>query len=208
LHYMANERETICIDGIVIPNAYTPIMEKVDDPQALRTIDEHIRTFNRKISFIFDPQDQEYAAFLEQCRQDTKALAKHLEAEMQKRDLPVYAGRNRKPKEKPDKEIVEILIRPPFLTSREDKTTRMNASRHKNIFVMHFDEAGTLHVVRNFMPIDTSDRKIIFGLQMIGYLKHPQVRQTLKETYGQWDEFVTPIADAIERTHGVLRGGE
>jgi hypothetical protein len=153
------------------------------------------------IGYVLDPENPEYRAFSERCKEDTRSFEKALRKELRARNLPVWSIRIPKRAYSKDYREMGFLIRPPFFTSTvaKDETNRMQPDDDKDIFALHFDEEHSLQEVRHWKP------------QAVGYSAHyvTALRSTIhnellkdrdffSEHYGEWDAMAGKVCDILE----------
>ncbi len=191
---------------IVLPPGYEPvdieeiINELMDNPR----LRDRIREFRGSLYFLFDPENESYGKFLEQCKSDTKELAKALQQEIDKREMRVWAKGNRPSGRKRTYSEMNFLIRPPFLksfVSQWDKAHhRMQKSDRRDDFVLHIDTDHRLQMIRSFgaeseyQGMEINERRRRLGATLELYL-----RDDFQKIYGQWEVIAQRIADAIQR---------
>jgi len=165
-------------------------------------LDEQIRLLNGEIEFVFDPANSEYLELLAQLKADTRAMEKVLQEELQKRQLKIWVKGGKINGCRQDYRRMAFLIRPPFLSSKMEKTqeNRMQANDNSDNFIIHFDTTSQLQTIRMWRPLErmTPEGRKIFDFRVrLVVLLNLQYRY-LQENYGNWRLFSTKIADIIE----------
>jgi hypothetical protein len=146
----------LTLEKVRIPPGFTQIKQ---DPILSSIPQDKIRWLNNKIAFLFDPKNLGYLAFMKQCKDDTKHLAKYLHIEASERDLSVWLKRSRIPGSKKHFRKMSFLIRPPYFSTNmeKNKDNRMQLDENRDNFILHFDQNHILQKVRYW---HSSDRNI------------------------------------------------
>lgn len=199
-------------EGIRLPPGYSQMKGSVppfemkggENPQKLRT------SMKEKLLFAFDPENSEYIKFLQQCRNDTKLFNESLSQELKKRGMPVWIKRNKIPKNKSAYRKMGILIRPPFFSSGENKTTetRMQEDNEKDNFILHVDQEHNVQCIRwwriqNAKDISTGLIKTRFRELFEKHLENE--KEFLKAHYGNWPVLASRIVDIIQGIEQLLK---
>jgi len=198
LEYQKKDEEIKVVIGVRIPPGFTVINVNVVHsypPEKIRWLQEY--------PFLFNPADPGYLAYLEKCREDTKALAKYLHYEASKRDLPFWLKTNRIFSSKKGDREMSFLIRPPYFSSKakKDETTRMQADESRDNFILHFDQNHRLQEIRYWEA----------GNQLMTIFRAAVARELSKNklilgnNYGHWNVMAAKIVNAVEATYAVLR---
>lgn len=178
------------IDGIRIPSGYRRLP---DDADVDRELLDTIRIFNGRVRFVHEP-DEKFQAELDKCKEDTRELNKSLHRKLRQMNLPfVVDGRKISGYQKEFK-VVGFLIRPPLLEKITGDTRDRMQANSASSFILHFDSAGKLHVVRHLV---TPGQDETFEKEVKRQLLQRQA--SLEKSYGNWDLFADQIAQALER---------
>jgi len=198
LEHSKKDEKIKIIDGVRIPPGFTLVVRDTTfyPKDKLRFLDEY--------AFIFDPTDPQYLAYVERCKEDTKALAKYLHHEVSKRNLPLWMCGNRKPNSGKGCREINFLIRPPYFSSlaQKDASTRMQNSESEDNFILHFDQNSVLQLVRYWSAKD--QKTDLFRVVVARGLT--QNRIFLSNNYGHWNTMAAKIIDVIQADISLLKG--
>ncbi len=200
MHFEGHPEEETVIDGIRIPAAFRPI--DIPPSALLSTIQElreRLRWYNKQYAFLFNPDDREYREFLEQCRQDTKLLQKALQAEFTARGKQIVAERKSKLGARKAWRRITFMIRPPLLTSsvtEKNPDTRWQLEGKELTFTIHVDGAHSVQKVRAWKNPEQPGHMFESGA-VSDELETPEMKELLRQHYGQWDVMAKIIADKV-----------
>jgi len=189
------------IDGLKIPEAYTPLEEWEQAHPGKAPPPSSLRKMNGTIPFIFDETNQKYQKFFSQCQEDTKSLGKAITHELDARDLPLWPSQKKfSPAKKKKYMKLSFIIRPIFFSSEEEKTEATRWQGEGISFVLHFDENHIFQFAR-----------LQYGrLSNINFFKNRVVNELLKkrellaEAYGNWPLTAKIIVDICEENKEFL----
>jgi len=180
----------LVLDGVRIPKAYTPLKDWQKQHPGEEVDGNAIRVFQEKYTFVFDKDDPEFLAFLDQCKTDTKSLRVALEQELRSRELPFTV----KSKPPASKRELGFLIRPPFFASSAEKEGRLEFS--SLMFVFHFDENHILQSVRFSIRENDPVYAQFFKGRFHRFLM--EKKNELSAAYGDWPVFARIVANVLE----------
>lgn len=192
---------------IKIPPGYTDLREwKKQHPEVRDPLDpklkDRIRIYNNAICYVLDPNNPDYLEFQNQCREDTRALKKTLQRELDARKIPVWVnGKIPKKRKAHTKRRMLFLIRPPYFSSlpETNETKRMQANDDIDTFCLHFDQEHRLQTIRCWNPKPKRKgayNKFVFRDDMLMALLEQE--EFFEQNYGDWETFVKKMADIIK----------
>ncbi len=139
-----------------LPPGYQQLPEMPQAAVHALDTEGRVRWFNNKIAYLFDPNNPGFLAYMQQCRTQTKALAIELQKAFDKQGLNIWARGTGIPGGRRSSRIVNILIRPPYLSSRipaqQKATERMQGNDRIDNFILHVDCDNRLQLVRFWKP--------------------------------------------------------
>lgn len=187
-------------EGIRLPSAYRLATPEEEYDWELRN---RIRYFRRRFTFVYDPNNEQYASFLEQCKKDEKELRRALDQEFKARGIKLRV-RNTRPRGEVKKwRKVNFFIRPPFTstfkTGRPLGPPRARQRTGESHFYLHIDEDGVVDDFRYF-----GYGPIYFQAAIAHALKDEL--DFLSNHYGEWDVIAKKITDAVEKGYPALEG--
>lgn len=188
---------------VELVSAYVKLDDWKEANPYKEVLDEQIRLLNEEIEFVFDPENAEYLQLLAELKAHTRALEKILQEELNRRQLKIWAKGGKINGCKQDYRRMAFLIRPPFLTSKVEKTqnNRMQANDHGDNFIMHFDSGRQLQTVRMWKPQErkgTIEARKIYDFRVRMVVSMNLEHQFLQDNYGNWELVAAKIADNIE----------
>ncbi|MFC1749901.1 hypothetical protein ACFL2V_13965, partial [Pseudomonadota bacterium] len=178
--------------GIQLPRAYkiATYAERSDFE-----VSHLIRWFRHNIVFVFNPDDPDYAKFLEQCKRDERELRKALEVVFKGRGINLRVNNKRARGQERNIRKCIFFIRPPFLASQTvcgiPTSLRANQGSNESNFFIHVDENGKLDEIRGFTYGET-----MFQSLVVEFLSEEP--EFISENYGNWEAVAGKIADAVE----------
>jgi hypothetical protein len=193
------KRKILYLKGILIPNAFTPWPESLD--QEAKDYFEFnggvLRDYGNK-SFIFDKKDQEFNAFLARCNGHSRLVNSLVHTICQKRNLKVWAKNKTLPKKYNLYKKISFSIRPLFFDSKVEQEGTKKEWHTKNYeFMLHFDELHTFDSTRSKMTFGDpkgNELKLKLSLAIDEYKKE------LESLYGDWDNFAIELVNILEDT--------
>ncbi len=180
-------------EGIWIPPGYRAIT--LPQAQARLRKKRAVRwSLKMDHPYAFDRRDKDYQLYLQQCKEDSRALREALREVFKARNLPFF-NRDKKVK---NKRRLEFLIRPPFFSGHEserNENSRFQFCAEGDEFILHFDQIRTLQTVRYFHHTSALRALIRAGISVT--IK--QNEQFLSDYYGDWEQFALRLAFVAEK---------
>lgn len=148
----------------------------------------------------FDESDPLFQKQLGLLKEDTKALRKAFQQEVDLAGLPYWVSSSKRPESRKEAQRLSILIRPFFTLDRSPRrpADRLRVRSGEWICVLHVDANGLLHATRA-IPYD-SPGAYHFSQRLMSQ------RGEVNRLYGQWPELAQFLLVQLKAVHALGLG--